>query len=193
MMIAARGVDVDYHRKRWPHSPRGFLLWSGQLQLQYSPCSKYGLSSQTVALLTSGFALGRTCSSPRSSGISCSPSASCGPVRANGAHTAHTNKHTRTSARNRAQARTAHKNSSDSNKAFTVFDQPRGSRSRMHPVCVLGRAASVTPCSAPALPPTYNHPLWQAWDFAVDLCLAQASARTARPVHHRTVPCSRPY
>ena len=57
MMIAARGVDVDYHRKRWPHSPRGFLLWSGQLQLQYSPCSKYGLSPHTVALLTSGFSL----------------------------------------------------------------------------------------------------------------------------------------
>ncbi|XP_058791281.1 regulatory-associated protein of mTOR isoform X2 [Phymastichus coffea] len=30
-----------------------------------------------------------------------------------------------------------------------------------------------TPVSYPNLPPTYQHPMWQAWDLALDLCLAQ--------------------
>ncbi|BGP47408.1 Target of rapamycin complex 1 subunit kog1 [Rhodotorula kratochvilovae] len=30
-----------------------------------------------------------------------------------------------------------------------------------------------TPISVPALPQTHNHPLWDSWDLAVDLCLAQ--------------------
>ena len=32
---------------------------------------------------------------------------------------------------------------------------------------------NVTPCSIPKLPPTHNHPMWSAWDFAADMCLAQ--------------------
>ena len=30
-----------------------------------------------------------------------------------------------------------------------------------------------TPISVPALPQTHNHPLWDSWDLAVDMCLAQ--------------------
>jgi len=30
-----------------------------------------------------------------------------------------------------------------------------------------------TPISVPALPHTHNHPLWDSWDLAVDMCLAQ--------------------
>ncbi|GAA6007493.1 hypothetical protein JCM10207_006363 [Rhodosporidiobolus poonsookiae] len=30
-----------------------------------------------------------------------------------------------------------------------------------------------TPVSVPALPQTHNHPLWDSWDLAVDMCLAQ--------------------
>ncbi|SCZ98962.1 BZ3500_MvSof-1268-A1-R1_Chr7-1g09332 [Microbotryum saponariae] len=32
-----------------------------------------------------------------------------------------------------------------------------------------------TPISVPALPQTHNHPLWDSWDLAVDMCLAQLS------------------
>jgi hypothetical protein len=35
------------------------------------------------------------------------------------------------------------------------------------------RAGNCTPVSVPALPDTYNHPMWHAWDLAADLCLAQ--------------------
>ncbi|GAA5953517.1 hypothetical protein JCM3765_005061 [Sporobolomyces pararoseus] len=33
-----------------------------------------------------------------------------------------------------------------------------------------------TPISVPALPQTHNHPLWDSWDLAVDMCLAQLPA-----------------
>ncbi|KAK2586076.1 hypothetical protein KPH14_008365 [Odynerus spinipes] len=35
------------------------------------------------------------------------------------------------------------------------------------------RSYDCTPVSCPKLPPTYQHPMWQAWDLALDLCLAQ--------------------
>jgi regulator-associated protein of mTOR len=35
------------------------------------------------------------------------------------------------------------------------------------------RDVNCTPVSDPELPPAYNHPLWAAWDLAVDFCLAQ--------------------
>lgn len=35
------------------------------------------------------------------------------------------------------------------------------------------RSYNCTPVSSPRLPPTYMHPMWQAWDLAVDICLAQ--------------------
>nr|CAD7444287.1 unnamed protein product [Timema bartmani] len=46
------------------------------------------------------------------------------------------------------------------------------------------RSYDCTPVSSPKLPPTYqikqrnlsNHPMWQAWDLALDLCLAQLPA-----------------
>ncbi|KAI9595572.1 raptor N-terminal caspase like domain-containing protein [Syncephalis fuscata] len=33
-----------------------------------------------------------------------------------------------------------------------------------------------TPVSRPALPPTHQHPMWQAWDLAVDMCVMQIPA-----------------
>ncbi|XP_012256997.1 regulatory-associated protein of mTOR isoform X2 [Athalia rosae] len=38
------------------------------------------------------------------------------------------------------------------------------------------RSYDCTPVSYPKLPPTYQHPMWQAWDLALDLCLAQLPA-----------------
>ncbi|XP_046663293.1 regulatory-associated protein of mTOR isoform X2 [Homalodisca vitripennis] len=38
------------------------------------------------------------------------------------------------------------------------------------------RSYDCTPVSSPALPPTYQHPMWQAWDLALDLSLAQLPA-----------------
>lgn len=38
------------------------------------------------------------------------------------------------------------------------------------------RSYDCTPVSFPKLPPTYQHPMWQAWDLALDLCLAQLPA-----------------
>ncbi|XP_052780147.1 regulatory-associated protein of mTOR-like isoform X2 [Mya arenaria] len=35
------------------------------------------------------------------------------------------------------------------------------------------RSYNCTPISSPKLPPTYQHPMWQAWDLALDLCLRQ--------------------
>ncbi|XP_072037046.1 regulatory-associated protein of mTOR-like isoform X3 [Amphiura filiformis] len=38
------------------------------------------------------------------------------------------------------------------------------------------RSYNCTPLSSPRLPPTYQHPMWQAWDLAVDICLSQLPA-----------------
>lgn len=35
------------------------------------------------------------------------------------------------------------------------------------------RCCDCTPVSQPPLPPTHQHPMWEAWDMAVDLCLSQ--------------------
>ncbi|XP_064637530.1 regulatory-associated protein of mTOR-like isoform X2 [Lineus longissimus] len=35
------------------------------------------------------------------------------------------------------------------------------------------RSYNCTPHSSPKLPPTYQHPMWQAWDLTLDLCLSQ--------------------
>lgn len=35
------------------------------------------------------------------------------------------------------------------------------------------RTYDCTPVSSPKLPPTYKHPMWHAWDLALDLCLSQ--------------------
>ncbi|CAG9766150.1 unnamed protein product [Ceutorhynchus assimilis] len=38
------------------------------------------------------------------------------------------------------------------------------------------RSCDCTPISSPALPPTYQHPMWDAWDLVLDLCLSQLPA-----------------
>ncbi|CAK0786809.1 hypothetical protein CVIRNUC_010023 [Coccomyxa viridis] len=38
------------------------------------------------------------------------------------------------------------------------------------------RAASCTPASYPRLPSTHQHPMWQAWDMAAEMCLLQLPA-----------------
>lgn len=38
------------------------------------------------------------------------------------------------------------------------------------------RSYDCSPISAPALPPTHQHPMWKAWDLAVDMSLAQLPA-----------------
>ncbi|CAL5222212.1 g4544 [Coccomyxa viridis] len=38
------------------------------------------------------------------------------------------------------------------------------------------RAASCTPASFPRLPSTHQHPMWQAWDMAAEMCLLQLPA-----------------
>ncbi|XP_050029406.1 regulatory-associated protein of mTOR isoform X2 [Dermacentor andersoni] len=47
------------------------------------------------------------------------------------------------------------------------------------------RAYDCQPVSQPALPPTFQHPMWQAWDLALDLCLAQlARVQQGHPFQH---------
>lgn len=54
------------------------------------------------------------------------------------------------------------------------------------------RSLHVTPVSYPALPPTHNHPMWQAWDLAVDTCLSQLpsifAAAAAANMNNVTLP-----
>lgn len=42
-------------------------------------------------------------------------------------------------------------------------------------------AANCTPISYPRLPPTHQHPMWQAWDMAAEMCLLQLPALLADP------------
>lgn len=43
------------------------------------------------------------------------------------------------------------------------------------------RSLNCLPVSNPKLPPTFKHPLWEAWDLAVDMCLAQLPRLAADP------------
>lgn len=43
------------------------------------------------------------------------------------------------------------------------------------------RSVNCTPVTCPKLPPTHNHPLWQAWDLAVDMCVSQLPNLIANP------------
>ena len=38
------------------------------------------------------------------------------------------------------------------------------------------RSFNCAPVSSPKLPPTHQHPMWQAWDHTLDLCLSQLPA-----------------
>nr|XP_006824701.1 PREDICTED: regulatory-associated protein of mTOR [Saccoglossus kowalevskii] len=42
------------------------------------------------------------------------------------------------------------------------------------------RSYNCTPVSSPRLPPMYHHPMWQAWDLAVDHCLSQLSTTSTQ-------------
>ncbi|PRP73403.1 regulatory-associated protein of mTOR-like [Planoprotostelium fungivorum] len=43
------------------------------------------------------------------------------------------------------------------------------------------KSLNCTPISHPKLPPTHQHPMWEAWDLAVDNCLAQLPAMLENP------------
>lgn len=43
------------------------------------------------------------------------------------------------------------------------------------------RSVNCTPVSVPRLPPSYQHPLWAAWDLAADVCLAQLPDLLSNP------------
>ncbi|EKX33243.1 hypothetical protein GUITHDRAFT_81643, partial [Guillardia theta CCMP2712] len=43
------------------------------------------------------------------------------------------------------------------------------------------RSVNCNPVSVPKLPPSYQHPLWSAWDLAVEVCLSQLPAVLADP------------
>ena len=50
------------------------------------------------------------------------------------------------------------------------------------------RSYSCTPMSHPMLPETYDHPLWQAWDMASDMCLAQLPGILAGTASFQSIP-----
>uniref|UniRef100_UPI00358F8B59 regulatory-associated protein of mTOR isoform X2 n=1 Tax=Myxine glutinosa TaxID=7769 RepID=UPI00358F8B59 len=50
------------------------------------------------------------------------------------------------------------------------------------------RSYHCTPISSPRLPPTYQHPMWQAWDLAVDICLSQLPTITEEGTAFRNSP-----
>eukprot|EP00339_Tiarina_fusa_P008681 CAMPEP_0117002690 /NCGR_PEP_ID=MMETSP0472-20121206/4270_1 /TAXON_ID=693140 ORGANISM="Tiarina fusus, Strain LIS" /NCGR_SAMPLE_ID=MMETSP0472 /ASSEMBLY_ACC=CAM_ASM_000603 /LENGTH=870 /DNA_ID=CAMNT_0004703111 /DNA_START=1121 /DNA_END=3733 /DNA_ORIENTATION=- len=43
------------------------------------------------------------------------------------------------------------------------------------------RSHDCTPVSFPQLPPTFQHPLWRAWDLAADICISQLPALIKNP------------
>lgn len=45
-----------------------------------------------------------------------------------------------------------------------------------------------TPISSPALPPTYQHPMWDAWDLVLDLCLGQLPKIIKGTAHFKNLP-----
>ncbi|KAG0033280.1 hypothetical protein BGZ81_008865 [Podila clonocystis] len=52
------------------------------------------------------------------------------------------------------------------------------------------RSQKCTPMSSPALPPTHQHPMWDSWDLALDMCLAQlpgllAAEGSASPIEYQ--------
>ncbi|CAM0135452.1 unnamed protein product [Umbelopsis sp. WA50703] len=53
------------------------------------------------------------------------------------------------------------------------------------------RSHRCTPLSVPKLPQTHDHPMWQAWDLAVDMCLLQLPAllqaeKGRKPYHYQS-------
>ena len=52
------------------------------------------------------------------------------------------------------------------------------------------RSSNCTPISYPKLPPTYNHPMWLAWDLAADSCLSQLPGLLQRPAaEYKVIHC----
>jgi len=43
------------------------------------------------------------------------------------------------------------------------------------------RSCGCTPVSMPKLPPTFQHPLWRAWDLAVDICISRLPSLLRNP------------
>lgn len=49
------------------------------------------------------------------------------------------------------------------------------------------RSFNCTPESHPPLPPTYQHPMWQAWDLALDHIMAQLPALIDKKVTYEVI------